>query len=134
MKRIMFIAVASLALGAPLTAAESLAGNWALTRPGEGSILWLIRIENKEGAYSVSVLDTAQQIGTTELADFKTSANRIEFVLRLRGNSFPVEAVLAGPDTMLGSVRLGRALSAIRLERTSISSLKDSYEMAKDAV
>jgi hypothetical protein len=135
MKRIMFIGVfCLLSMGAPGVAADSLAGNWALTRPGEESILWLIRIENKDGGYGASVLDAAQQIGATELAEFTGSANRIEFALRLRGNRFPVEAVPAGPDTMLGSVRLGRALSPIRLERTSISSLKDSYEMAKDAV
>ncbi len=135
MKRIMFIGVVCLlSEAAPLTAAESLAGNWALTRPGEESILWLIRIDAKDGAYSASVLDAAQQIGATELADFASSGNRIQFVLHLRGNRFPVEAVPAGPDTMLGSIRLPRVLSAVKLERTSISSLKDSYEMAKDAV
>jgi len=136
MKRIMFTGVfCLLSTITPVTAAESLAGNWALTRPGgEESILWLIRIEAKDGTYSASVLDAAQNIGATELADFTSSANRIQFVLRLRGNRFPVEAVPAGPDNMLGSIRLGRALSAVRMERTSISSLKDSYEVAKDAV
>jgi hypothetical protein len=117
-----------------VTAAESLAGNWALTRPGEEPILWLIRIENKDGAYSASVLDAAQQLGATQLSDFTGSADRIQFVLALRGNRFPVEAVPAGPDTMLGSVRLGRVLSTIKLERTSMSNLRDSYEAAKDAV
>jgi hypothetical protein len=135
MKRIMFIGVLCLTItGTPATAAESLAGNWALTRPGEESILWLIRIEAKDGAYSAHVLDAAQNIGATELVDFTSSANRIQFVLRLRGPRLPVEAVPAGPDTMLGSVQLGRTLSAVRLERTSLSSLKDSYEVAKDAV
>ena len=48
MKRIMFIGLLCLlTTGALATAAESLAGNWALTRPGEESILWLIRIEAK---------------------------------------------------------------------------------------
>src|SRR5262249_9555656 len=43
-----------------------------------------------------------------------------------------IEAVPAGPDTMLGSIGVGRGLSALRLERTSISSLDDPYEKAKD--
>jgi hypothetical protein len=135
MKRIMLIGLLCLiTTKTSAAAAESLAGNWALTRPGEERILWLIRIEARDGTYSASVLDAAQQLAGTELADFTNSPNRIQFVLRLRGNRFPVEAIPAGGDTMLGSVEFGRVLSAIRLERTSISSLKNSYEMAKDAV
>jgi hypothetical protein len=136
MKRIMFIGVLSLLVtGAPVTAADSLAGNWALIRPGsEQSILWLIRIEAKGGAYSASVLDADKNFAGTQLSDFASTADRIQFVLHARGSRFPIEAVAAGPDTMLGSVSAGRDISAVRLKRTSISKLEDSYEVAKDAV
>jgi hypothetical protein len=113
------------------------AGNWKIIiAEGDNSNpYWLLKLENKDGKWSGAV-SSAEGIVPAKLQNLSVEKDALRFTLATEKGRFTCEAKLpaTSADKLLGSVQMGRNTLPLRLERTTLTSFEDTYEMNKDLV
>ncbi len=132
-------AVLLLTLVSTVTAADAppLAGNWKIivAEGDSGRAFWLLKLENKDGKWTGSV-SAAEGILPAKLQNLTVDKDVLHFNLATDKGKFTCEVkVPATPgDKLLGAAQIGRNFVPLRLERTALASLDDTYEVNKEIV
>ncbi|HJT75913.1 MAG TPA: hypothetical protein VJ739_01820 [Gemmataceae bacterium] len=138
--------LAGLLLALPGTApaaGSDLAGNWKLTMLDQGSqpTLWLIRLAEKDGTWTGSVLSTGslggQRLPEATLEGLNVGKDLVHFNVKMAGRTFSFEGKL--PPDKAGEVRgsmsgVARQLMPAVLEPTKVTNLADTYDVNKEIV
>lgn len=139
--RWLFLAGMMLALGGIAIADEKQvapAGTWKLVfagGQGQPSAYWLVKFESKDGQWNGAVLDSAQGLPPGGVVqNVSVDAERLRFTLKFQGQNFTFEGKVPGDKNgkILGSFQLGRQLVVAQLEPSTLKSLKNRYEVAKE--
>jgi hypothetical protein len=112
-----------------------LSGSWKLTLLArERPTIFLLKFESKGNQWTGKVVDAIERMPTTTLEDLKVTAERIRFGLKMTGGGFSFDGKIRKPPakTILGSIDLGAQMIPAELESTQMTSLKDSYQAAKE--
>src|SRR5690349_695288 len=85
--------------GQPAAAAPP-AGNWKVIFPLQSDptqALWLLKLEQKDGKWTATLLDSAQDVPKATVEDLKVDKERVRFTLKLPSQSITFEGRLP-PD------------------------------------
>lgn len=123
------------------------AGSWKVAIPLQGpdeTPLWLIKLEQKEGAWTGTVVASAEELGKGAITHLSVKGDALSFAIKANDNRIQFDGKVdpASADRMYGSLQFPRGLLPPRvrrtllpavLERTTLTSL-DADEVNKDVV
>lgn len=115
------------------------AGTWKVSVVGqEGiSLLWLLKIEQKDGKWAGTLLDTQQGIGESSLDNLRVEGDLLRFNVRVRTRrgvsywSFEGKLPKDGAKLIRGSLGDDKELSPSELEASDLKTL-DAVEISKE--
>src|SRR5262249_23914467 len=107
---------------------------------GKQPTLWLIHLESKDGKWAGEVLGASGKLPKSTLADLTVGEDRLDFVIKLQGQSLGFEGKL--PPAKAGNVRRCLYMGPLGnnqffpalLEPTALKSLDDTFEVNKEIV
>ncbi|HZT81237.1 MAG TPA: hypothetical protein VFA26_13490, partial [Gemmataceae bacterium] len=129
---------AGLALAAAAWAADEgpAASNWKVVslNGGQRTPFWLIKLEMKDGQPAVSVLSRAQGLPPATVGQVSSSGGRLRFTIKMGKDALTFDGKMPaeGDKTVLGSLGQEDHCIPAELERTTLKTLADPYEVAKD--
>jgi hypothetical protein len=127
------------ALAAPAQAPDaSLAGNWKVMLPLQGDTpqaLWLMKLEQKDGKWTGTVLESAQDVPKADLQNLTVEKDQVRFGLKLPNLTISFEGRLPKEKEtkILGSFTLRGNIGPAILESTTITSL-DPFQLNKETL
>jgi hypothetical protein len=119
--------------------APTLAGTWKLTLPlvrprGELPLTWLVKLENKDGKWSGSILGAGAGTAKAKLDRVSVAKDQAHLILKAGDSAIPcVVRLPAKPDAtrLYGTVTVGRNVFPLEMEKTTLTSL-DDFVVARD--
>lgn len=124
-------------------AAKAPAGTWKVMLPAlQKSPVWLIRLDEKDGKWSGTVVATDERLPPSELIRPSLKDGVLHFTLKLAGALRNFECRVAAPDAarMLGTTVLKDKVHPVQLERTTMTGLsrqdlnRDTVAQGTDAI
>jgi hypothetical protein len=120
----------------PAPAADDAAkDNWKFTiyLQGQPQILWLLKLDNKDGKWTGSIVKGREGVPQATLSDAKVSDGMLKFDIKIeKGPTFAFEGKIPdGAKKITGNVKQGSGVVPAELERTEMTTL-DGFDLARD--
>jgi hypothetical protein len=116
------------------------AGTWKVVLPLEknlaGEALWLVKLDNKDGKWTGSVLANGATVRKATFEDLKVTKEVVRFALKIPGQVFRFEFRLPAEQatTLYGTLALSaNSVTPAELEKTTLTSL-DPFDLAKETL
>jgi hypothetical protein len=129
---------AVLAVPGQPAAAPPPAGNWKVVFPLQSDptqALWLLKLEHKDGKWTATILDSAQDVPKAAIENLKVDKDQLRFGLKLPSQTIQFEGRLPKDKEtkILGSISLGSNTGPAILEATSVTAL-DPFQLNKETL
>lgn len=142
MARLLCFLIAALLVSSNATRAadKAPAGNWKIMLPlnpaargGADLPLWLLGVEEKDGAFTGKIVASHEGVGKTEVLGLTVKEGVLRFTLRAGDDRIGFEGKLPeGEGTKVyGTIAIGQTITPAVLEKTTLASL-DKNEVNKD--